>query len=152
MSTYTIRLWLFLTNAVNLMLSWNENTIHLTCPLVTGEFPSQRPVTQSFDVFFHLRLNKRLSKKSWVWWFETPSCSLWRHCNVTVTPWWARWRLKSPASPILVQLFAQAQIKKTSNSASLAFVRGIHRLPVNSPYKGPGTRKIFPFDDVIIWT
>ena len=48
---------------------------------VTGEFPSQRPVTQSFDVFFDLRLNKRLSKQSWGWWFETPPRSLWRHCN-----------------------------------------------------------------------
>ena len=48
---------------------------------VPGEFPSQRPVTRSFDVFFHLRLNKRLSKQSWGWWFETPSRSLWRHCN-----------------------------------------------------------------------
>ena len=49
--------------------------------LVLGEFPSQRPVTRSFDVFFDLRLNKRLSKQSWGWWFETPSCSLWRHSN-----------------------------------------------------------------------
>ena len=48
---------------------------------VIGEFPSQRPVTRSFDVFFDLRLNKRLSKQSWDWWFETPSGSLWRHCN-----------------------------------------------------------------------
>ena len=48
---------------------------------VTGEFPSQRPVTRSFDVFFDLRLNKRLSKQSWGWWLETPSRSLWRHCN-----------------------------------------------------------------------
>ena len=46
---------------------------------VTGEFPSQRPVTRSFDVFFDLGLNKRLSEKSKRWWFETPSCSLWRH-------------------------------------------------------------------------
>ena len=48
---------------------------------VTGEFPSRRPVTRSFDVFFDLRLNKRLSKQSWGWWIETPSNSLWRHCN-----------------------------------------------------------------------
>ena len=48
---------------------------------VTGEFPSQRPVTRSFDIFFDLRLNKRLSKQSWGWWFETPSCTLWHHCN-----------------------------------------------------------------------
>ena len=40
--------------------------------------------------------------------------------------------------------------RKYQRSASLAFVRGIHRWPVNSPQKGPGTRKMFPFDDVII--
>ena len=49
---------------------------------VIGEFPAQRPVTRSFDAFFDLRLNKWLSKQSWGWWFETPSCSLWPHCNV----------------------------------------------------------------------
>ena len=49
---------------------------------VTGEFPAQRPVTRSFDVFFDLRLNKQLSKQWWGWWFETPSRPLWRHCNV----------------------------------------------------------------------
>ena len=48
---------------------------------VTGEFPAQRPVTRSFGVFFDLRLNKRLSKQSWGWWFETLSRPLWRHCN-----------------------------------------------------------------------
>ena len=48
---------------------------------VTGEFPSQRPVSRSLDIFVGLRLNKRLSKQSWGWWFETPSRSFWRHCN-----------------------------------------------------------------------
>ena len=48
---------------------------------VTSEFPSQRQVASSFDVFFDLHLNKWLSKQSRGWWFETPSCSLWRHCN-----------------------------------------------------------------------
>ena len=51
---------------------------------LTGEISSQRPVTRSFDVFFDLRLNKRLSKQSWGWWFETPSRQLWRHCNENV--------------------------------------------------------------------
>ena len=50
---------------------------------VPGEFPAQRPVTRSFNVFFDLRLNKRLIKPSWGWWFETLSHPLWRHCNVT---------------------------------------------------------------------
>ena len=49
---------------------------------VTGEFPTQRPVTRSFDVFFDLRLNTRLGKQCWGWWFETPSRPSWRHSNV----------------------------------------------------------------------
>ena len=48
---------------------------------VPGEFPTQRPVTRSFGVYFDLRPNKRLSKQSWGWWFETLSCPLWRHRN-----------------------------------------------------------------------
>ena len=48
---------------------------------VTVEFSAQRPVTRSFDVLFDLRLNKRLSKPWWGWWFETPSGPLWCHCN-----------------------------------------------------------------------
>ena len=47
----------------------------------SGEFPAQRPVTRSFDVFFDLCLNKRLRKQSWGWWFETLSLPLWRQCN-----------------------------------------------------------------------
>ena len=50
---------------------------------VTGKFPVQRPVTRSFDVSFDLRLNKPLGKQSWGFWFETPSRSLWRHCDAS---------------------------------------------------------------------
>ena len=62
---------------------------------VTGEFPSQRPVTRSLDVFFHLCPNKRLSKQSWGWWFETPSRPLWRHCNVIFLSRQVTWRWSS---------------------------------------------------------
>ena len=48
---------------------------------VPSEFPAQRPVTRSFDVFFDLRLNKQFSKHSWGWWFETLSRPSWRHRN-----------------------------------------------------------------------
>ena len=50
---------------------------------VPGEFPAQRPVTRSFDVFFDLHPNKRLSKQWWGWWFGTLSCPLWRHRNAS---------------------------------------------------------------------
>ena len=53
--------------------------------MVTGEFPTQRPVTRSFIVFFELGLNKWLSTQSLGWWFETPSWSLWRHCHALFT-------------------------------------------------------------------
>ena len=58
----------------------------------THGFPTQRPVTKSFDIFFDLRLYKRLSKQSWGWWFETQSCPLWRHCNFYIN-----WAVKSRA-------------------------------------------------------
>ena len=45
---------------------------------------------------------------------------------------------------------SDADQRKHQSSASLAFVRGIHRGPVNSPHKWPVTRKMFPFDDVIM--
>ena len=69
-----------------MMTSSNGNIFRVTGPLCgeftgPGEFPTQRPVTQSFDVLFDLGLNKPLSKQLWGWWFETPSRSLWCHCN-----------------------------------------------------------------------
>ena len=48
---------------------------------VTGEFPTQRPVARSFEIFFGLCTNKRLSKQWWGWWLNTSSCPLWRHRN-----------------------------------------------------------------------
>ena len=98
---------------------------------VTGEFPSQRPVTRSYEVFFDLRLSRRLSKQWWGWWFETPSYPLWRHCNgLRVLCRWTR-RIK-------LHLHGQMEVTDTlSPVQSLAvslfprywpFVRGIHRL------------------------
>ena len=52
--------------------------------LCVWKIPSQRPVTRSFNAFFHLCVNKRLSKQSWDWRLETPSCLLWRHCNFII--------------------------------------------------------------------
>ena len=59
-----------------MMTSSNGSIFRVTGPLCgeftgPGEFPAQRPVTRSFDVFFDLRQNKRLSKQPWGWWFET---------------------------------------------------------------------------------
>ena len=77
------------TNAeMGLKLSWWRHQLEtysasltLLCGEFTGEFPTQRPMTLSFDDFFDPRVNKWLSKQSWGWWFETSSSSLWRHCG-----------------------------------------------------------------------
>ena len=71
---------------VHMMTSSNGNIFVLLALIaanstVAGEFPAQRPVTRSFDVFFGLCLNLQLNKQSWGSWFETLSHSLWRHCN-----------------------------------------------------------------------
>ena len=51
---------------------------------------------------------------------------------------------------LMLSVYSDADQKKHQSSASLTFVRGIHRGPVNSPHKWPVTRKIFPFDYVIM--
>ena len=77
---------------------------------------------------------------------ETP-IALWHYCDVI---------MNTVASQItsltIVYLTVNSDIdqRKHQSSASLAFVRRIHRRPVNSPHKGPVTRKMFPFDDVIM--
>ena len=47
-------------------------------------------------------------------------------------------------------VYSGADQRKYQRSASLAFMQGIHRGPVNSPHKWPVTQKMFPFDDVIM--
>ena len=70
------------------MMTWSKgNKFRVTGPLwgnptVIGGFSSQRPVTQRFDIFFDLHLNKRLGKQSGRQWFQTPSRLLWNQCNL----------------------------------------------------------------------
>ena len=63
------------------VIKWKHFPHYWPFVWVPGKFPTQRPVTRSFDVFFDLHLNKRLSKQSWGWWFEKLSRPLWRHRN-----------------------------------------------------------------------
>ena len=113
---------------------------------VTGEFPAQRPETRSFDDFFDLRMNKRLSKQSPGWWFEAPSRSLWRYCNDS-------WLKDMPLHPSHSSntLFRKCAIDKGRRYSYFvwivhddvtpwkrfprysSFVRGIDCWPVDSP-------------------
>ena len=79
----------------------------------------------------------------------------WNHKSeliITLTSLWPRWRLTSPASRLFTQPFIQTQIKeniKAPRHWPLCVKNSPG--PVNSPHKGPVTRKMFPFDDVIMW-
>ena len=68
------------------------------------------------------------------------------HCDVIMGP------IASQITSLKIvysTVYSDADQRKHQSSASRAFVRGIHRGPVNSPHKWPVTRKMFPFDDVI---
>ena len=107
--------------------------------LVTGELPAQSPVTRSFDVFLDLRLNERLSKGSWGWWFETPLCQLERHCNVNLY-----------ITNMIVAIQAGVWPRSRYSSSSYydimswkcfahywTFVKRIHLSPIDSAFKRP---------------
>ena len=66
---------------------------------VSGEFPTQRPVTRSFDICFDQRLNKRLSKQSWSWWFQTLAYPLWHHRNERSLGKWQLFPMKQAYIP-----------------------------------------------------
>ena len=106
---------------------------------VTGDFPSQRPVTQGFDVFFDLHLNKRFSKPSWGWRFETPSHPLWRHSNgVLDTP-----RETHKSSLPLCYLLSKTPNKRPMSKHPDSKVHGTNMGPIwgrqdpDGPHVGP---------------
>ena len=142
------------------MTSSNENIFRVTgrlCRVFTGHrwFPSQRPATRSFDVFFDLRLNKHLSKQSWGWWFETPSRSLWRHRNESSISCFGSSFINAffRFSSVKVLLFDPKHddvIKWKHFPRYWPFVRRTHRSPVNSPHKGQW-RGALKFSFICTW-
>ena len=111
--------------------------------LIKCEFPEQKIGNARFDVFLDMGVDKSICQ-----WFETAWCLYdtlqWRHngCDMVSN--------HQPHDCLLNREFRR--IKAHQSSASLAFVRGIHRGPMNSPHKWPVTRKMFPFDDDIMRT
>ena len=77
--SYIANIALFVTEMCTPWWRYQMGTFPALLALCAGNSPVT--VTRSFDAFFDLRLNTRLSKQPLSWWFETPSCSLWRHGN-----------------------------------------------------------------------
>ena len=118
---------------------------------VPGEFPTQRPVTRSFDAFFDLRQTNNLFVTAWV----TPSARIgpsfkYRTYHYSDVIMGAMASQIASLTIVFSTVYSGAHQRKHQSSVSLAFARGIHRRSVNSPHKWPVTGKMFPFDDVIM--
>ena len=113
------------------------------------------------SIFFYEKVKRGFRPRLWctfdhnfhswclfiAYWTPSSATLQWRHNE-------RDGRLKSPAWQLFTQQFIEGadkkkQIKNHQRSASLTFVRGIHRWAVNSLHNGPVTRNMFPFDDVI---
>ena len=123
---------------------------------VPGEFPTQRPATRSFDVFFDLHIIKRLSKHSLGWWFETLSPPLWRHRNEDGVQfvdiyWNLVFGLYAPGTNVVVLVCMHDDVIKWKYFPRYwPFVRWIHRSPVISPHKGQW-RGALIFSLIYVW-
>ena len=116
--------------------------VELNSLAIDGRTNDEHCIVQCFNRIIYLVLV--LYRDTWIHLVSHRRCTLqWRHnrCDSGSN--------HQPHDCLLDGLFRRRS-KKTWSSASLAFMRGIHRGPVNSPHKGPVTRKMFPFGDVIM--
>ena len=130
---------------LNMMTSSNGNIFRVT-DLLCGEFPSQKPVKRGFDasfdpigtpVIWHAIALIMTSLQQYI-----------RHYDDVIMG-----TIASQITSLTIvysTVYSDADHRKHQSSTWLAFVRGIHRGPVNSPHKWPVPRKMFPFDDVIM--
>ena len=125
---------------------------------VTGEIPTQRPVTRSFDVFLDLRLNKQLSKQPWGWWFESLSGPLWRHRNESGPPCWRQLshpRLQTQQSePIgTLPLIIYSWVRKSDTEATYSWCYDVYAcVALPALFVGyPKANGWFPFKRQVMW-
>ena len=141
-----------------MMTSSNGNIFRVTGPL-WGTKASDAELC----CFLWSAPEKRSSKQSWRWWFDTPLCSLWRHCNdlkahrAIIWTDHTEWRHNEShgiSNHRLIDYLLNPLLRRASKETSKLRVTGVcegnQRWPVDSPHKGPVTRKMFPFDDVIM--
>ena len=93
----------------------------------------------SYSEFVFISRSRRLEEVAW-----------WRHDHYSDVMVGAMASQITSLTIVYSTVYSGKDKRKYHSSASLAFVWGIHRWPVNSPHKWPVTRKMFPFDDVII--
>ena len=118
---------------------------------VTGVFPAQRASNaENVSIWWRHHASEATTKKSsWIIRMNSiPTDYIATHYDDVIMM-----AIASQITSLTIvysNVYSGAHQRKHQSSASLAFVRGIHRGPVNSPHKWPVTRKMFPFDDVIM--
>ena len=130
---------------------WRCHHVSRNIPLVTKNFRKKTPNTgfmgfrkSCWQTYISFALTHQYGASSLNYLASSKAVT-----KFTMTSWLVQWHLKLLASRLFTVCSAADQ-RKHQSSASLGFVRGIHRWPVNSLHKGPVTRKMFPFDDVIM--
>ena len=115
---------------------WYMDNDYSNCKLDNSTETDEKwlPVIASLQ---HPSADHTMGTGKWHIWLQ------WRHMNTIASQ-------ISSLTIVYSTVYSGADQRKHQSSASLAFVRGIHRWPVNSPHKGPVTRKMLPFDDVIM--
>ena len=120
-------------------------------------FPLGRRFEYSVNDF--LSTSRQIIPYNWCYEIQNKTKSSMRTSRLTYNTWLSHYNdviMGAIASQITsltivyLTVYSDADQRKHQNSASLAFVRGMHRGPVNSPHKWPVRRKMFPFDEVIM--
>ena len=130
------------------------NTTTFTCTLIHENDIWDFTITRVYFIWHH-----RIT----LWFPQYGFNGMWR--SPYQLKWWSYWRYKLHYNDVIMgtmtsqitsltivysTVYSGWDQRKHQSSASLAFVRGIHWWPVNSPHKGPVTRKMFPIDEVIM--
>ena len=119
---------------------------------LTGEFPAQMASNaENVSIWWRHHGRSHIPSPAIIYWFaiDTALSICWNHySDVTMG---AMASQITSLEIVYSTVCSCADQRKHQSSVSLAFVRWIHRWPVNSPQKGPVARKMFPFDDIIMW-
>ena len=125
-----------------MICSHNSITVMEECDMFYHDISKRR-----FDINALWQSDDTWRNNSWSKWAQAMANSTGKHCNDVIMS-----AMVFPITSLTIvysTVYSGANQRKHQSSASLAFVRGIHRWPVNSSHKRPVTRKMSPFDDVI---
>ena len=129
---------------------WNNG---LFCIVITGHclMCEKQCINQWLNTGYpdYWRCDRKMTIQGLITYHQSLDVFLTSHYNVVIMS--AMASQITSLTIVYSTVYSGANQRKHQSSASLAFVRGTHRWPINSPHKWPVTRKMFPFDDGMMW-